>query len=530
MYFTVSSDLSGTLMYSDGSPVGSLTAADLKALGIELPLDGNQLVYVVEGVEPNTPIHLDYQLADNTYWSKGDFELKAWVQNQENSLDTSHSTEVIISDGQGQLVIKPVNNIPDVTVSAVGEEHNGSGRVQNGKVIPSSGSIQLNFTQFENMPHETDEILYSAVLENIPVGFIVYYGSDADSAKMATNAGDGTWALPISGNELPKYISIKPPAYWSGTLSDFKLSLATGENSLKSIISEYEFDFVVKSIADGIKEFVPTYSFNEKGSNIVVLNLNIGMRDPSAVDNSVVADQYIEVADLILKGFTDSAALFSADRITMVQDQNGKYKYTITGLTQIELDQLEIFHQNTNGKLKIEAEAYTYEVMLVDGKLVSADSEISNKISANFEFQASGINSISPISLMSLTNESDKFINIVDVRAPEDLLEKPNHLLFATEGQDIFVWDIDTADGSKDYVKDFNQSEQDKLDVSQLLKGLGWDSSQALSDYISHSTLSGKDTQLDIKQNDKSVSIVIENNTWTDFSEMLNQGNLKTDI
>ena len=536
MYFTVSSDLSGTLMYSDGSPVGSLTAADLKALGVELPLDGNQLVYVVEGVEPNTPIHLDYQLADNASWSKGDFELKAWVQNQENSLDTSHSTEVIISDGQGQLVIKPVNNIPDITVSAQGSEHNGSGRDQNGKVIPSSGSIQLNFTQFENMPHQTDEILYSAVLENIPAGFIVYYGNDAASAKMATNAGDGTWALPISSNELPKYISIKPPAYWSGTLPDLKLLLTTGESTLKSITSEYEFDFVVKPIADGIKEFVPTYSFNEKGSESVVLNLNIGMRDPSAADNSEVADQYIEVADLILTGFTDPTAVFSAngtqisaDRITMVKDENGKYKYTITGLTQIELDRLEIFHQNTDGKLKIEAEAYTYEVKLVDGKLVPADSTISDKVSANFDFQVSGVHSTSSTSLMSQTNEPDESINIVDVTASEDLLDTPNHLLLATEAQDIFVWDMQDMDGSIDTIQGFDQTDKDQIDVSQLLAGLGWDNGQPLSDIISF-TQTGEDTQLEIKQGSQSVNIVIENNTWTDLDAMLKQGSLKTDI
>ena len=105
-----------------------------------------------------------------------------------------------------------------------------------------------------------------------------------------------------------------------------------------------------------------------------------------------------------------------------------------------------------------------------------------------------------------------------------------NDILYGGDGQDTFVWDVDAADGSKDYVKDFNKLEQDKIDVSQLLNNLGWDSSKSLSEYISYSTLSGKDTQLEIKHDDKSVSIVIENNTWTNLEDMLSQGSLKTDI
>ena len=65
--------------------------------------------------------------------------------------------------------------------------------------------------------------------------------------------------------------------------------------------------------------------------------------------------------------------------------------------------------------------------------------------------------------------------------------------------------------------------------MSQLLVGLDWDNGRPLSEIISF-TQTGEDTQLEIKQGNQSVNIVIENNTWSDLNDMLAQGNLKTEI
>lgn len=518
MYFTVASDVSGTLTYSNGQVVKSLTAAELKQLGIDLGLTDGQLVYVVEGVEPNTAINLQYQLDGQSHGVKGNFELNAWVQNQENALSSNGSTQVVISDGQGQLVIKPVNNIPVLEVIAQGNEQDGTGRL-------ASGSIQLNFAKFENMPHQTGEVLYSAVLQNIPAGFIIYYGEDEASAKMAVNAGEGVWSLPITANELPKYISIKPPANWSGTLDDIKLTVSTGETTLKPTTSEYEFDLVVKPVADGIQDFVPTYSFNEKGSISTVLNLNIGMRDPSAATNSTAKDQHTEVTDLILKGFTDPAAIFiangveiSADRITLIQDNNGVYQYTITGLTQTELDQLEIVHKNTNGQLIIKAEAYTYEVDL-NGNKVSENSATKD---ADFKFQVSGVAETATASLMLLDDDQDT-TNTSQTHFASDT----DGILQGHTGQDYFIWDTVPDEDMVTRVQDFNPDE-DQLDVSRLLDQLGWDGERPLSDFMSY-TQNGEDAELVIGKDSNSVTIIVENNDWSNIEGLMKSDDFKAD-
>jgi hypothetical protein len=73
-------------------------------------------------------------------------------------------------------------------------------------------------------------------------------------------------------------VSIKPPAYWSGTLDDLKLVLMSGEVS-PATATEVNFDLVVTPVADGIADFKPTYSFNQTGNPLTTLNLNIGMWD-----------------------------------------------------------------------------------------------------------------------------------------------------------------------------------------------------------------------------------------------------------
>ena len=514
MYFTVDPAVSGTLQYTNGLPVSIASEADLIELGITV--EPGQLVYVIDHVQPDTTVQLQYQLDDKPHGLKGDFELKAWIQNQENSLKSSGTTQVLVSEGTANLVIKPVNNIPEIKIIASGNEQDGTGRL-------AKGSIELNFEILENMPNQTSEILYSAVLNNILPGFIVYYGDDEASAKMAMNAGDGVWSLPIFDNALPKYISIKAPAHWSGTLTDIQLSLLSGEETLKAINTKYNFDLVVTPIADGIKDFAPTYSFNEGTKESVVLNLNIGMRDPSAAENSDVNDEYNEVADLILSGFTDPNAHFQAnhqaidaDRINVVINKDGTYTYTIKALTQTELDQLEIFHKNTKGQLTIKAQAYTYEVDQ-DGKQIGDVSETAN---ASFKFKVSGL--AETVAAMSLIDDSLE-AQAYTVRPTEEILQ-------GHEGQDYFVWDEIPTENTLNRIQGFNQAEQDQIDVSQLLDQLGWDENSPLSDFVSYSQ-NGEDAQLVIAKNsNQATTIIVENNNWSDLDALVKSGDLKTEI
>ena len=309
--------------------------------------------YVVTGVAPNTPFNLQYAIDQNgtAEYQHGSFQLNGWVINQENG------STPLVSNGSDNIVINQVNTPPEVTIVATKPEHDGTG-------ANAVGSVQLNIT-LDLDPHAVDphEQIYSAFIKDLPSGFTVYVGASEGTAVLANNAGEGIWSIPTPGGVLPTYISIKPPAYWSGTLEDLKLVLMSGEVS-PATATEVNFDLVVTPVADGIADFKPTYSFNQTGNPLTTLNLNIGMWDSERVNNAAY-DENAELTRLQLTGipnglntvFLANGAMIDPSRISL-----SGATLTIVGLTQAELDNLQILHSPTAGKISITATAQTYEV------------------------------------------------------------------------------------------------------------------------------------------------------------------------
>ncbi len=308
--------------------------------------------YVLNGVAPNTPIQLQYAIDhDGTAeYQHGSFQLNGWVINQENG------STPLLSNGSDNIVINQVNTPPAVTVVATDSEHNGTG-------ANAVGSVELNITLTIANGTDPHEKLYSAFIKDLPSGFTVYVGATEATATLANNAGEGVWSIPTPGGVLPAYVSIKPPAYWSGTLDDLKLVLMSGEVS-PATATEVNFDLVVTPVADGIADFKPTYSFNQTGNPLTTLNLNIGMWDSERVNNAAY-DENAELTRLQLTGipnglntvFLANGAMIDPSRISL-----SGATLTIVGLTQAELDNLQILHSPTAGKISITATAQTYEV------------------------------------------------------------------------------------------------------------------------------------------------------------------------
>ncbi|WP_324517653.1 calcium-binding protein [Acinetobacter parvus] len=548
--------IQGDLQYWDGA--SWITVTPTLVTGTGTTLDG-QNYYIVPNVSPNTLQQLRYVVTHNNdaEYEYGTFTLNAFAINQEFGSTT------LVSMGSTPLTVNQVNTPPIISIMATDNEHDGSGAM-------AVGSIQLAITE-TLMPADVNENLYSALIQDLPNGFLVYYGTDQNSATLATNAGDGTWLIPVTGNVLPPYISIKPPAYWSGTLSSAVFSLVSGEAGFPADVTDFPFNLIVTPVADGIFQFVPTYSFADVGEPLI-LNLNVGMQDPVSVtdaDPLAAPDQYHELTTLKFRNIPDGAATVFLANNALINPSLITYdavtgEHTITGLTQAQLDNFQILHAGTAGRVLIEVDAQTYEVETATGAVVSPPSAWVMK---SFEINVTGGNRVDGTSagdIMSGTADND-YINghggddtingfggndallgetgndilnggtgtdYLYGGADNDFLQggTGNDILFGGTGADTFAWaagDIGTTlQPDLDTIKDFNLAEGDKVDAKALLDALGWNGNMVtLSNYVS---VSGNSINIHDVGSAHSVTIVVEGQTFTDLNDMIAKTNFQT--
>ena len=542
--------IDGQLQDSLGNPIATVTnPAGLPA----------GTYYVVTGVTPNTPVQLRYAIEqDDSRYDHGSFTLNGWVRNQENG------STPLVSNGSAPIVINPVNSDPVITVVAHDDEHNGQG-------ANAIGAVELNITKTV-MPNDPQvgEQLYSAFIKGLPSGFTVYTGATAAGATLANNAGNGVWLIPTPGGVLPAHVWIKPPAYWSGTLDDLQLVLMSGETGLTATPHAIDFDLVVDPVANGISDFKPTYSFNQTGNTFTTLNLNIGMNDPVRVNNSAY-DENAELTRLTLAGIPNAAdsifiangAVIDASRITTVGST-----ITINGLTQAELDNLQLIHAPM-ARTQITANAQTYEVDAA-GNTVDTSGWFGTRTfdlqitagpttgSGNLTGTAGNDTLIATgSSNTTLTGNAGHDILIGNVgnntlnggddndrlygQGGNDTLNggngndilyggKGNDTLWGNAGADTFAWaagDIGTTlQPDLDTIKDFNLAEGDKVDAKALLDALGWNGNMGtLSNYVS---VSGNSINIHDVGSAHSVTIVVENHTFSNVTDMINKTNFQT--
>ncbi|MFN3907075.1 MAG: Ig-like domain-containing protein [Acinetobacter junii] len=569
VYFQLSAGTSaviaGELQYTNGTPLSTVTDP------AGLP---SGTYYYITGATPDTLVNLQYVIsqAGMTKYESGSFNLNAWAINQENG-----STLQLLSDGTTTLTVNKVNTPPHITVMATGSENDGT---------PSTeGHIQLTINEIR-MPADVGEVLSSAFIEGVPSGFIVYAGADeasAEATNLANNAGDGVWSLPVSGGDLPAYISIKPPAYWSGTvtsLSGLKLVLVSGESGLSPDATGFGFDLEVAPDADGIFALAPTYSFSNVGKP-VSLNLNIGMEDPALI---VVGapDGNRELTRLIFTGIQDGAnAVFLANN-AMINPSRITYNagtHTIEGLTQSELDTLQILHTPTSGLDPITVNAQTYEVDVDTGAIIdtsglfgvqnfnlnvigttaiitdtssgspatptagndyltgsSSNDYINADAGNDIIFGADGEDSlVGGLGNDELHGGNDKDILLGGAGndylygdAANDILHggTGNDILTGGAGADTFVWGTGDNDNSIDVITDFDTG--DMVDVSGLLDQLGWDNTMpTLSNFVTtHGTNTFDVHTADLSQ---TVHITVTGQTFTDLADLMAKTNLKID-
>ncbi|WP_372966246.1 hypothetical protein, partial [Marinobacter sp.] len=339
----------------DGTGVlkqGGTTLSTSSVSGVAGITDGDY--YVIDVTDVNSSVELTY--SPSTNYVDGSVSLSAWAQGQEDG-----STEIKTGTAVQTGVINPVNSGYDFTVDSASGAENASQLAEEDK----PNVIQLSVTDNGLSDSDGSEALGAVLLSNVPNGFLVYVGDSAESATeaaLSNNAGgDGTansWLL--GQGEIPAYIGIMPPQYWSGTVSGLKLQVASGENALtEESVTEKTFDLTVSPKANGVT-LAPTPSFGEEGDKIN-LNLNHELKDPVSVG---VSDGSTESLTLEFSGMGEHAA-FYVDGSLISGTEKVSYNetsgvYTLSGLTSEQAETLS-FVQAKGDLNNVQVRAQTAE-------------------------------------------------------------------------------------------------------------------------------------------------------------------------
>ncbi|MDT0684711.1 VCBS domain-containing protein, partial [Roseicyclus sp. F158] len=293
--------------------------------------------YVIPGAEMGVPLDMVFTPGTVT---AGEVTVEAWVRNIETGGET------LTSSGTATLPIEISNDgvIVDAEAPFTGPEAADS---------TAASLIQLDLA-LSLVDSDGSEVITTVLLPNLPEGFQVYTGADAASATMAVNAGgDGTtntWLLVGDGEAMPEYIGILPPQNWSGTLEDVALTVISGETALtEDRVDTVEIgDLVVTPVANGIT-LDPTNSFGTEG-RIIPINLNASLADLGDASVPGAPDGSTETVTLEIEGLGEYASLYLGTTLLTegVTYDAGSETYTVTGLTQNEIDTLG-FRQASTG-------------------------------------------------------------------------------------------------------------------------------------------------------------------------------------
>lgn len=199
------------------------------------------------------------------------------------------------------------------------------------------------------------------------------------------------------------------------------------------------------------------------------------------------------------------------------------------------------------------------------GQMLGREAEANDY----YEFIKAESNDTTGVSRFNATNDMRGGNDVLDGAAGNDILYGQggddtliggtgSDILFGGTGEDTFVWgktlkldatgrpEVDgtgkptgaliangtnDADGSTDIIKDFNKDDGDILDAKALLNALGWNDGvgTTLSDYVS---VLGNTVDIHGKvgtaEAGASVSIIVENHSFIDISDMITKTNFQT--
>jgi len=315
----------GTLRDDGGQPLATETVS-----GISGVPDGDY--YVLDATAGGT-LSLTYEPGSAT--RAGNIGLTAYARGQEDNAANVETTSTTT-----ETALEPVNNGYDVSVDDASGAENPFAQAENDR----SNVVRLNIDDGGLVDTDGSEAVGSVLLKDVPDGFLVFVGdnaTNAEQAELATNAGgNGTNTWIIGEGEVPDYIGIMPPRYWSGTAEDLTLVVNSGETSLSETEpTEARFNLGIDAVANGVT-LSPTPSFGTEG-DVIDLNLNHELADRK---DAGAGDESTETITLEIEGLDEHAGFYVDGSLISGTDQvaydAGTDTYTVTGLTSEDAEQL----------------------------------------------------------------------------------------------------------------------------------------------------------------------------------------------
>jgi len=256
---------------------GGTTVTEVLSIPGVTPVAGMRY-FEVTGVDSiSGSVELTYKPYNSpTGHASGSVGLTAYLDTLE-----SNASNQLQNSQTATFDITPVNDLYVITsVIATGSEDD----LRIPLVITGTGLIDT----------DGSEKVVSALLENVPDGYLVYYGVDSASATLALNVGDdgtgNTWALPLNSGALPAYIAVKPPLHVSGDVSGMQLTVYSRESEL-TLLEKTSVPFTLKvaPVADEVKPdfFKPTKTFGTEGA-LIPLNLNLILDDQDGSETATL--------------------------------------------------------------------------------------------------------------------------------------------------------------------------------------------------------------------------------------------------
>jgi len=176
---------------------------------------------------------------------------------------------------------------------------------------------------------------------------------------------------------LPAYVAIVPPEHWSGTLDNLSVMVASRESTFREgVLQQFDLaDVVINPVADCV-DLAPTSSFGPE-NKIIALNLNASKADAADASVPGAVDANQETTTLKLTGLGEFASFYigTTEKSSGVSYDAGTDTYTLTNLTQSDLDQLGFLQARSaltdqsgaSSGIQIKIEAFT-----TDGASTSA--------------------------------------------------------------------------------------------------------------------------------------------------------------
>ena len=465
--------------YTDsGAAIGVLTDGNGNILATEVNPTGlpSASYYVVSSVNYTDTLTFSYNPGEHR---QGSVDIDVYTKNQEThawgGVHPDGDTAINLSHQQFSFDITPVIDGSAIVVNNV----LGTEDAIIAGIADSDNWVKLDLIQSHIDPSES---LVTALLDNIPDGFLIHYQDPANASNylLAHNAGESTvfgsqfnqWSIPLNNGGLPNKVYIQAPENWSGTVASIKFTTFTAEQALTSLAETSAlFNLDITAVADGLTLNV-TKTFGNEGDDIA-LNLNANVID---LDGSETVT--ITLAGLgVDANFKANSQDISDSNISY---DNGSGIYTISNIAVIDINNLSFVQQHFTGPIIVKANTVessnSDSSTIVSGTFSAIISEVTGTSSDDTLFykQGNNVDALGGIDTLILSNDVGiDFSSLTNADGIEnieliDLQQNGNHDLVKLSLQDV----IDMTDGNNELI--IQGDSNDSISFTNGSNSNGW--------------------------------------------------------